>query len=37
MTDWIYDLETYKNAFTAAFEHADAPGDCGFTCEASVG
>ena len=23
--DWIFDLETYPNVFTAAFEHADAP------------
>lgn len=25
MTDWIYDIETYPNCFTVAFEHADAP------------
>lgn len=25
MNDWIYDIETYPNAFTATFEHADAP------------
>ena len=23
--DWVFDLETYPNVFTAAFEHADAP------------
>lgn len=23
--DWIYDIETYVNVFTVAFEHADAP------------
>ena len=23
--DWIFDLETYPNVFTAAFEHAEAP------------
>ena len=23
--DWVYDLETYPNVFTAAFEHVDAP------------
>lgn len=25
MTDFIYDLETYTNCFTCAFEHAEAP------------
>lgn len=24
MNDWVYDLETYVNVFTAAFEHVDA-------------
>ena len=23
--DWVYDLETYPNVFTIAFEHAEAP------------
>lgn len=23
--DWVYDLETYVNVFTASFEHAEAP------------
>ena len=23
--DWVFDLETFPNVFTAAFEHADAP------------
>jgi hypothetical protein len=23
--DWVFDLETYPNVFTAAFEHADTP------------
>lgn len=23
--DWVFDLETYPNVFTAAFEHVDAP------------
>ena len=22
---WVYDIETYVNVFTIAFEHADAP------------
>ncbi len=25
MSTWVYDLETYKNCFTAAFEHAEYP------------
>ena len=25
MNDWIFDLETYPNVFTIAFEHAEAP------------
>ena len=24
INDWVYDLETYPNVFTAAFEHVDA-------------
>jgi len=30
MSDWIFDLETYPNVFTIAFEHADAPLRIGF-------
>lgn len=30
MNDWVYDIETYPNVFTASFEHCEAPIRCIF-------